>query len=1043
MNIKLYESKNKMNKTLFLEISCIIMLLSIFNNHCQAQGTWTQVTATAPHQNVGGFMVLSDGSVLCKSNSGGTPTGDGNLWDKLTPDIHGSYINGTWSTIAAMQRTRIFFSSQMLMDGRVYVAGGEYGTDGTQAGAHGEVYNPLTNAWTQCPAPGHIISDANSEILPNGTVLQGTIDASYPTTTIIYNPTTNTYSAGPTSHAGQNESAWMKLPDNSILYVDEGAQTSERFIPSLNQWVVDANVPVSLYQASTLETGPCFLLPNGKAIFFGCPHTAIYTPSGNNTPGTWVAGPDIPGGHATDDAPGAMMVNGNILIAADVPSETAPTFFYEYNYLTNAFTQVGAPGGGTSLAGISSYQTTMVDLPNGQVLFGVGQAGTASAKYYVYTPSGSPLVSGKPTISNITQTSCTNFSITGTLFNGISEGACYGDDFQMASNYPLVRLSAGGNVYYARTSNWNSTGVMRGSAPDTTQFTIPSTLPHQAYYLVVVANGIASDSMLFYPWPLLSSTLSPPAICSNSTFTYTPASYTSGATFTWTRAAVSGISNAAVTTPQASNPNEVLINTTTSPKNVVYSFVIFANGCSDTQSVTVVVNPTPVATITGNPTTFCQGGSVALTSSAGSSYLWNTGETTSSISVNATGNYTVQITNTYGCSAISTVTAVTVNPLPTASITANGPTTFCQGGSVTLTSSAGSSYLWNTGETNSSITVNATGNYSVQITNTYGCSATSTVTAVTVNPLPTSIITANGPTTFCLGGSVTLTSNAGSSYLWNTGETTSSISVNATGNYSVQITNTYGCSTTSTVTAVTVNPLPTASITANGPTIFCIGGSVTLTSSAGSSYLWNTGETTSSITVNATGNYTVQITNSYGCSATSTVTAVTVNPLPNLSVNALDTIFCLTSPIAQLTGLPNGGNWTGNGVNGNHFDPSLVSPGSYPIVYRYTDGNGCSNTDTMTMTVNLCTDAIQLSYKDEIIIYPNPVNDYLNIQLSKTFIGMKSTVLIIDEVGRTICKMISDKQDLKIGVSNFVEGIYFYELMTENSISMGKFIISR
>jgi hypothetical protein len=101
----------------------------------------------------------------------------------------------------------------------------------------------------------------------------------------------------------------------------------------------------------------------------------------------------------------------------------------------------------------------------------------------------------------------------------------------------------------------------------------------------------SANSVTVNPSPALSSTLTPPAICSNTAFTYTPTSATTGVTYSWTRAAVAGISNAAVTTPQSANPNETLINTTTSPIDVVYSYVTAKNGCSTTQNVTVRVNP--------------------------------------------------------------------------------------------------------------------------------------------------------------------------------------------------------------------------------------------------------------------------------------------------------------------------------------------------------------------------------------------------------------------------------------------------------------------
>src|SRR5207247_64985 len=136
------------------------------------------------------------------------------------------------------------------------------------------------------------------------------------------------------------------------------------------------------------------------------------------------------------------------------------------------------------------------------------------------------------------------------------------------------------------------------------------------------------------------------------------------------------------------------------------------------------------------------------------------------------GSYSVTVTGANGCSATSAATTVTVNPLPTPSVTASGPTTFCAGGSVTLTASSGASYLWSTGATTQSITVVSSGSYSVTVTDANGCSATSDGITVSVDPLPTPSIAASGPTAFCSGGSVTLTASSGASYLWSTGATT-------------------------------------------------------------------------------------------------------------------------------------------------------------------------------------------------------------------------------------------------------------------------------
>jgi gliding motility-associated-like protein len=376
-------------------------------------------------------------------------------------------------------------------------------------------------------------------------------------------------------------------------------------------------------------------------------------------------------------------------------------------------------------------------------------------------------------------------------------------------------------------------------------------------------------------------------------------------------------------------------NMTDLQNDPIYSF--FQSTCS-------ITTPTITA---GGPTTFCVGGSVTLTSSAGTTYLWSTGETTASINVYASGSYSVRVTNGTGCvSAYSVATIVTVNALPaTPTITAGGPTTFCDGANVTLTSSVGSTYLWSTGATTSSINVTASGNYSVRITNSNGCqSAASAVTPVTVNSLPaTPTITAGGPTTFCSGGSVTLTSSPGVSYLWSTGATTSSINVTSSGNYTVRVTNANGCqSAASAATTVTVNALPaTPTITAGGPTSFCEGGSVNLTSSAGSAYLWSTGATTASINVTTSGNYTVRVANSSGCqSAQSVATIITVNPLPATPAITPGgpTTFCEGSNVTLTSSAASSYLWSTGATT-----PSIntSTPGTYTV--QVTDPNGCQS----------------------------------------------------------------------------------------------------
>jgi len=457
-----------------------------------AVGTWAPL-ASAPPLGVNHAMVLSDGTIYTDNGSG--------QCCRLTPDIHGGYQNGTWTHLSTMNNARLFFASSVLTNGNIFVTGGEYGL----GRRHAELFDPLNNLWTKIPdpLPGPAFSDAIGKILPNGNVLVAPV--SQFGGCLIYNVAGNSWqTAG--SAINQNEVCWVKLTNDCILTIDTGAQTSEHYVPSLNQWVVDGNVPVVIYGAGA-ELGPGFLLPNGNVFFIGgSTNTAIYTPGATpSSAGSWVAGPTMVFGTnqlGAVDAPAAMMVNGKILCAiGPVGGFNSPTSFYEYDYVANAFTAVSAPGGGSTYGASAPFGTSMLALPDGTVLFIGGQN---SQSLYIYTPEGSPLAVGQPGIYSITENATGSYHMTGTNFNGISEGAAYGDDEQMDSNYPLVRMtnSTSGNVYYARTFNWNSTSVQTGSRVITTEFVLPQNLPAGSYSLVVVANGNSSAPTNFTYSPL-------------------------------------------------------------------------------------------------------------------------------------------------------------------------------------------------------------------------------------------------------------------------------------------------------------------------------------------------------------------------------------------------------------------------------------------------------------------------------------------------------------------------------------------------------------
>ena len=275
-------------------------------------------------------------------------------------------------------------------------------------------------------------------------------------------------------------------------------------------------------------------------------------------------------------------------------------------------------------------------------------------------------------------------------------------------------------------------------------------------------------------------------------------------------------------------------------------------GCVATGTLSVTVNPLPTPSIVG-ASSACQNTveNYSTVGVPGNAYVWSltggniirSGQGTPNVAVEWTlpgvATITVSETNGFGCTVLNQ-RQVTVNALPQAALTVSGPTTFCQGGDVTISAPLGfSNYVWNTGETARSIVVRTTGNYWCVVTDANGCSNRSDTVRVNVFPSALPIVTISGPLTFCEGGSVTLTAPAGfSGYLWSNGATTQTITVTESGSYTVSVADGNGCTGTSTEVDVTVYAKPTPKLTVvGGP--FCAGDSALVSAPAGYvSYSW-------------------------------------------------------------------------------------------------------------------------------------------------------------------------------------------------------------
>ncbi len=436
--------------------------------------------------------LLTDGSILTQSGANWS-----NFY-RYVPDAKGNYSDGTWSQVGSLQAGYgpDAGASDLLADGRLVFTGGEYNTPGNgydlQLTNLGAVYNPVKMSWTPLGHPrgwGHI-GDSPSTVLPDGKLLVG---QKLTKRDAYLDPKTLTWRRA--DHAGKadfnSEEGWTLLADGTILTADvRDAPNSEIYHPSTGRWKSAGSTVVDLHSPSPYgcllygpgkcyyppgEIGPAILRPDGTVFCtgsyssgYGPGHTAIYS----TKTGKWTAGPDFPNGDNAGDSYAVLEPSGNVLVFG------VSGALYEWNGTT--FTTVN----GSSVAGAP------ILLPTGQVIM-FGYSGVV-----IYTPSGSPNASWAPTIKTYPATVVAGmtYKITGTQFNGLGQAMSFGDEFQNATNYPLVRITnkANGAVSYARTHDHSTMGVATGSKRVWTYFDVPKGIRSGASTLEVVANGIAS-----------------------------------------------------------------------------------------------------------------------------------------------------------------------------------------------------------------------------------------------------------------------------------------------------------------------------------------------------------------------------------------------------------------------------------------------------------------------------------------------------------------------------------------------------------------------
>jgi hypothetical protein len=464
-----------------------LILLLLGSSLSLAQSLQTLVHQ--PPDGAGIAFLLTDGTVIVQGN------GESD-WAKLTPDNKGSYVNGTWTQIASLPSGYVpdAFASAVLPDGRVIIEGGEYNNGQFAFTNLGAVYDPVKDTWTKQkpPAGWGFIGDSPSAVLPNGHFLLG---SKFDKRVAELDPVSLTWTdLKSTGKFDRNaEEGWTLMPDGSVLTYDvTKAPHSERYIPAQDQWLSAGSTIVDLHSPTTIhgcipygksgcyyppgEVGPGILRPDGTVFATGSGsrggsgpgHTAIYHPDTNK----WTVGPDFPNGDNAGDSLAVLLPNGNALVLG------VSGALYEFD--------------GTKFTQDPVSAQPILMLPTGQVF-------AESFSVEVYNPKGTYQQSWAPVITKFPASvgRGSTYKIFGRQFNGLSQAAAFGDEFETATNYPLVRITNKDthHVFYAKTHDHSTMGVATGKAIVSTNFDVPAEIETGASTLVVVANGIPSKAV--------------------------------------------------------------------------------------------------------------------------------------------------------------------------------------------------------------------------------------------------------------------------------------------------------------------------------------------------------------------------------------------------------------------------------------------------------------------------------------------------------------------------------------------------------------------
>lgn len=431
------------------------------------------------------------------------------------------------------------------------------------------------------------------------------------------------------------------------------------------------------------------------------------------------------------------------------------------------------------------------------------------------------------------------------------------------------------------------------------------------------------------------------------------------------------------------------------------------------------------------------------TSSPYASYLWNTNDTTQTITIADAGTYGVLVTAANGCTDIDTINVSFFN-VPV--INFGTDTAICTGDNLVLNAGTGfTSYLWQNNSTNQTFNVTSPGTFYVLATDSNGCQSSDTISVI-INPLP--YVNLGPDTSICDNTSAVLDAGQGInySYEWKVvGQTpviatTQTLTVNQAGHYSVIVDN--GCSATAS-DSIVVYLLPAPNVNLGQDQSICDFTTTIIDAGVFNAYLWSTGATTQTITVGTAGNYWVEVTAANNCKDKDTVNlSILTAPVVNLGA---DTIICVYDNL-----LLNAGTgftsylWQDNSTANTFFvQGSVMGIGTYNINVTVGNVNNCFTSDSIVVIIDPCT-GINETWSNAVNIYPNPTQDVIFIEFNQAETD-NYELSLVDIHGRLILseKVINTNgTSLKaLNIKDISKGIYFLKLQTEHNVSSYKIIL--